>query len=207
MFANDMKILITYIITFSLVANLGFAQNSDDSKIYKVILDSYNNSVSDSNFNYKTTILIDSTAVWDHNGLRSESSQLINPKYDHFIFSVDSAIVQNLCFAFIGYDTIKRDLKPILSGNTDIIFLTSKQLSGLFNYDLIDSSWRAFYKHYPESYGYFRLSVIKYSDDRNYAICCFENMCGELCGEGVILVLARVNNVWKICLKRTVWES
>jgi hypothetical protein len=183
-----------------LISDFVYSQKSTDSEIYKAILKFYNKD------NLNKSVVIDTTMsnLLDGNG---SFYFMIKAPNDIIYCSIDTDKVQNLIFDFKNKLKMKRDLKPLIANNSDIEFVTEKQIDDFINNDNIDSSWVAYYRKFSKVYGFFRFTIVHYNDDNSYAILCSENHCGGLCGEGVIWVLKYIDNKWKICFRREMWVS
>ena len=216
-----------YILLLLLMSFFAQSQDKNDKDVYLTILNYFKDSVIGKSFKYTKTVIIDSTSN------RNYKPPCFS-KSEHFKFPVDTEKVLKLENEFLRSDTVKIDLKNIFNGLSDFKLISNHQLKSIFKvkerkfgkrkffisekylekqqakynrYEKKKSGWRKFYEKFPDSYGYIKLSVIIYSEDKDYAICCIENICGELCGEGLIVILVKINNEWNVCYICSILDS
>lgn len=67
--------------------------------------------------------------------------------------------------------------------------------------------WDDFYREYPGSIGYLKLSSPGLSRDGSKAVVYAHHHCGGLCGTGRILHLSRTETGWSITSERMLWIS
>ncbi|MEA9748798.1 hypothetical protein [Xanthomonas campestris] len=72
---------------------------------------------------------------------------------------------------------------------------------------LIDINWPAFYKAFPGTAGYLQLSVPVSVNGAAHSLVYAEQRCHGRCGTGMLYLLARAGNGWKITKRFEVWVS
>lgn len=88
------------------------------------------------------------------------------------------------------------------------VFLVSQvQLDYIFNSDSYDKDWIQFYNAFPNANGFNQFSAVAYNADKTKALLETGNICGPLCGLGILYYLEKENGLWII--KKTVdtWIS
>ncbi|MGA7296434.1 MAG: hypothetical protein WBW92_02840, partial [Rhodanobacteraceae bacterium] len=64
-----------------------------------------------------------------------------------------------------------------------------------------------FYKRYPATSGFVRVSQSVLTKDRQQALIYVAHYCGGLCGTGTVLLLKRSGSTWRIVKKEMLWIS
>jgi hypothetical protein len=67
--------------------------------------------------------------------------------------------------------------------------------------------WTEFDQRYPSTNGIISLSAIGYSADGNRAVLMVDVGCGELCGNGYIVVAKRERGKWYLAKIQNTWVS
>ena len=67
--------------------------------------------------------------------------------------------------------------------------------------------WEDFYRTYPDTAGYARVSLPVLTKDRNKALIYVDHRCGDTCGLGSIHLLERTGNTWRITKEEILWVS
>ena len=67
--------------------------------------------------------------------------------------------------------------------------------------------WDDFYKRYPATSGFVRVSQSVLTKDRQQALIYVAHYCGGLCGTGTVLLLKRSGSTWRIVKKEMLWIS
>lgn len=67
--------------------------------------------------------------------------------------------------------------------------------------------WPDYYKKYPNSQGFLRLSRVGFSTDGKQAVFYARNGCGGKCGTGTYVVMEKVDSGWKIVKEILIWVS
>lgn len=185
------------ILLLTIITSNAFSQDIKDKEVY---LSVFNDSIIGKKFILGKIVVIDSTSNWNYKHLPYERN-------DFFKAQFDTEAVIKMKNEFYKSDTIKIGLK-YLDLDTSIFYLISNQhIKEFFIKNNNEFDWKKFSKRFPNSYGFNKLSIIKYSVNNDYAICFLENFCGELCGEGILLVFIKINNKWSIYYAQSIWES
>jgi hypothetical protein len=88
------------------------------------------------------------------------------------------------------------------------ILVDYKAIEGLFVPGVdFEEAWRQFYKKYPRSGGYVRVSRVGFNRAKDQALVHTSWMCGQRCGEGKYVLLVRRDGKWKIESQFLRWVS
>ena len=90
-----------------------------------------------------------------------------------------------------------------LSGIHDTRVARSSDIQKIF----ADGWWNDFYKKYPGTSGFARISKPVLTKDRNHALIYISQHCDGLCGTGTIHFLIRSGSSWRIVKEEMVWIS
>ena len=82
-----------------------------------------------------------------------------------------------------------------------------KRIEKLFDMIELEKEWKTFYRWYPGSNGYIRLSRVGFNKARNQALVSTGWMSGELSGEGRYFLLSRNGSKWHVQGSVTTWVS
>jgi len=85
-------------------------------------------------------------------------------------------------------------------------FLQDNDLDEFFKGDL-NKGWDEFYKKYPDSTGYIRLSRVAFDPGRSEALVYVEHGCGPLCGTGCYILLSKLEKGWTVSKIALLWVS
>lgn len=119
------------------------------------------------------------------------------PNGDHF--SDDFFARQKDCYS----------LSQRLDVPVKYVLISTEEHEALFpkdHYDLTEV-WKKFYEKYPSSSGIINFSNVGFNTDMSKALVYTGQGCGELCGAGYIVLLAKEQGVWKVKGKRPEWVS
>lgn len=95
-------------------------------------------------------------------------------------------------------------LEPRFTLPAKLVLVSHKDL--LFPFDNGDY-WSAFYERYPNSQGIIEVSRVGFNPKRNQALLCLSQGCGDLCGAGYYVLLAKDRDGWSVKHKVTQWVS
>ena len=88
----------------------------------------------------------------------------------------------------------------------DYVLVDYGAIKGFFALKLdLEEAWKKFYKKYPRSRGYFRLSRVGFNRARNQALVHTSWMCGHRCGEGKFVLLIKRDDKWEVGGHFTQW--
>ncbi|HXG68644.1 MAG TPA: hypothetical protein VNO70_26345 [Blastocatellia bacterium] len=73
--------------------------------------------------------------------------------------------------------------------------------------DDLFKAWQQFYKKYPDSPGYIRLSRVGYDSEKGQAMVYVAHGCGGLCGSGGYVLMTKEGNAWSIKNEMPLWVS
>jgi hypothetical protein len=73
--------------------------------------------------------------------------------------------------------------------------------------DDLEPLWREFSERHPGAVGYFQVSAVGYDRDATLAVLYVSHRCGMLCGQGLIVTLARAGSGWKVLDYPILWEA
>ncbi len=82
-----------------------------------------------------------------------------------------------------------------------------KRIESLFDMIELENDWKTFYRKYPQSNGYLRLSRVGFNRAGDEALVSTAWMCGSLCGEGRYILLRKKHGLWKIEADVMTWVS
>ena len=81
------------------------------------------------------------------------------------------------------------------------------KIEKLFAPMILDEEWKTFYRLYPRSNGYLRLSRVGFNKDRNEALVETAWMRGERYGEGKYFLLSKVGGKWRVQRSAGTWMA
>ena len=81
----------------------------------------------------------------------------------------------------------------------------SKEIDKLYPPGMPDEGWKTFYRLYPHSNGYLRLSRVGFNKDRTEALVNTGWMSGSLSGEGHYFLLLKKDGKWRIERSIATW--
>jgi hypothetical protein len=95
---------------------------------------------------------------------------------------------------------------PSIDAGIDVTRVSDAELQSLPGRDA-EAYWTAFRAKYPDAIGSVTLSRPGLSADGSRAILEVTHTCGSLCGEGMLILLRRDGERWRVVSKRTTWVS
>jgi hypothetical protein len=88
------------------------------------------------------------------------------------------------------------------------VIVDYKSIEGLFEPAVdLDEAWKKFYRQYPRSNGYFRVSRVGFNRAQDQALVHTSWMCNQRCGEGRYVLLVKRDGEWKVEDTYTQWVS
>ena len=82
-----------------------------------------------------------------------------------------------------------------------------KRIEGLFDMVELEDDWKTFYRRYPRSNGYMRLSRVGFNQTLDEALLSTAWMSGSLSGEGGYVLLRKKDGRWNIATSVVTWVS
>lgn len=70
-----------------------------------------------------------------------------------------------------------------------------------------NGDWDHFYRRFPGTAGFTRVSQPVLSEDRERALLYVSHHCGGLCGSGTVLLLVRSGSTWSVVKRELLWIS
>jgi hypothetical protein len=97
-------------------------------------------------------------------------------------------------------------LKPLFTLPAKQVLISDQELGDFF--DILSSgSWARFYKRYPNSVGFVSLSRVGFNLNHDQAFLYVALRCGDLCGSGYYVLLAKDEGAWSVKHIDPLWVS
>jgi len=97
-------------------------------------------------------------------------------------------------------------LEPRFSLPVKQSLISERQLDHYFG-EHRRGQWREFDKRHPNSFGYVRLSRVGFNPEHNRALLYADLDCGNLCGEGYYVLVAKNGPAWSVVYTDGLWVS
>ncbi|WP_298116002.1 hypothetical protein [Flavobacterium sp.] len=95
--------------------------------------------------------------------------------------------------------------------STQVVLVSEAQLEYIFNDGYSENDWNQFHDTFSNSesigYGYNQFSAVAYNADKTKALVETANVCGPLCGLGLLIYLEKENGIWIIKKSVQTWIS
>lgn len=92
-----------------------------------------------------------------------------------------------------------------------VVLVSEAQLEYIFNDGYSENDWNQFHETFSNSesigYGYNEFSAVAYNADKTKALVETANVCGPLCGLGLLIYLEKENGIWIIKKRVETWVS
>lgn len=105
--------------------------------------------------------------------------------------------------AYASESSRERALNLSIEGGVPCHMISQAALDTIFSQ--CPRGWDLLSERHPGCHGYVTLSNIGFGPGRDEAIVYTEDHCGVLCGEGTFIYLTKVDEVWRVEKKLTLW--
>ncbi|WP_298140455.1 hypothetical protein [Flavobacterium sp.] len=168
--------------------------DAEDYNVYAAIIDSY----SADKFVLKQKTLSGYTFIDDY---FIEQLSEDNPGFEPEMAATLLEVNQNPLYLEESFNV----------SSISVVLVSEAQLEYIFNNGYSENDWNQFHDTFSNSesigYGYNQFSAVAYNADKTKALVETANVCGPLCGLGLLIYLEKENGIWMIKKSVQTWIS
>ncbi|HXZ26651.1 MAG TPA: hypothetical protein VEG08_01495 [Terriglobales bacterium] len=149
----------------------------------------------------KTLVIVDHTG-----GPYKEKDE---PNWSKYVKGGLQGMDPGLVDVFLTRNKAAAPVENHFETSLNVTFVSQEEIDGIFKQGAKnpDFGWDGFYRKFPDSQGFTRLSRVAFSSDGKQALLRVDTSCDWLCGAGYMVLLEKKEDVWIVKKGLMLWVS